>query len=371
MLHSRHPKHRPPWWPEGEPWPPHGSPPLRMWRRRRGFFFGRIVGLLLFFWLFTAGGCALAFWLTFQAARLTGLPPEAAPFLGFSAFVVVALAFALAGRAFRRMAGPVGDLMEAAGRVEAGDYAARVPERGPGEVRALVRAFNAMAARLQSDEEQRRNLLADVTHELRTPLTVIQGNLEGLLDGVYPADEAHLAPILDETRVMSRLIDDLRTLSLAESGALKLHKEPTDLGVLIGEAAASFRAQADTAGVALGVDAAPDLPLIEIDPERIREVLANLLSNALRHTPRGGQIQISAETTTGNRITVSVGDTGAGIPPDALPRIFDRFYKSDDSRGSGLGLAIAKNLVAAHGGEIAAESEPGRSTTIRFFLPLA
>jgi signal transduction histidine kinase len=212
-------------------------------------------------------------------------------------------------------------------------------------------------------------LLADVTHELRTPVAIIQGNLEGLLDGVYPADEDHLAPILEETRVLSRLIDDLRTLSLAESGALKLHRELTDLAVLINEAAASFRSQSDAKGIDLRVEIPNDLPLIEIDPVRIREVLTNLIANALRHTASGG-VTVSAALAAKN-VEVSVSDTGEGISPDDLPRIFDRFYKSKDSRGSGLGLAIAKNLVAMHGGEITAQSEVGRGAVVRFTLPVA
>jgi two-component system OmpR family sensor kinase/two-component system sensor histidine kinase BaeS len=328
------------------------------------------VALFLFLALFTVGGCALTLWVTVAASRAAGIPAGAVPFLGFSAFVVVTLSFVSALRGLVRMTAPIGDLMDAAGQVEAGDYATRVRERGPREVRALARAFNAMTARLQSDAEQRRNLLADVTHELRTPLTVIQGNLEGLLDGVYPADEAHLAPILEETQVMARLIDDLRTLSLAESGALKLHTESTDLGVLLGEAAASFRGQADAAGVTLTVNVAPELPLLELDPERIREVLGNLLSNGLRHTARGGALQITAEAAGEKNARVTVTDTGAGIPPEALPRVFDRFYKSADSDGSGLGLAIAKNLVVAHGGEITAESAVGKGTRLEFTLPL-
>jgi two-component system sensor histidine kinase BaeS len=200
---------------------------------------------------------------------------------------------------------------------------------------------------------------------------VIQGNLEGLLDGIYPRDDAHLQPILEETRVLSRLIDDLRTLALAESGALRLEKEPTDLAVLASEAVASFRAQADAAGIELSADAAPDLPLLDVDAARINQVLDNLISNALRYTPNGGAIRVQCSIASGTHIAVAVSDTGAGIPPDRLPHIFDRFYKSSDSRGTGLGLAIAKNLVAAHGGEIEAESRLGEGTTIRFRLPLS
>jgi two-component system sensor histidine kinase BaeS len=170
--------------------------------------------------------------------------------------------------------------------------------------------------------------------------------------------------------VLSRLIDDLRTLALAEAGALKLQKEPTDLAALANEAIASFRAQADAAGIHLSVKAPADLPLLDVDPARIREVLENLISNALRFTPGGGEIRVEVSLDgDGRRLMVSVSDNGAGIPRQDLPHIFDRFFKSRDSRGTGLGLAIAKNLVAAHGGEIRAESEAGHGTTIRFTLP--
>jgi signal transduction histidine kinase len=336
----------------------------------RGRFFWRVGGLFAFLFVVVFGGCTLAFWIAVTGLRLIDFQPGpitfsrggvwAAFFLGLAGLLVI-------GRALRHLAVPIGDLMEAAGRVAEGDYAARVAEHGPREVRALTRAFNTMAARLQADEETRRNLLADVTHELRTPLTVVQGNLEGLLDGVYPRDDAHLAPILEETRVLSRLVDDLRMLALAESGALKLQKEPTDLAVLLSETAASFRGQADAAGVTLSVDVPADLPLLDLDPERMRQVLSNLIANALRYTPPGGTIRVRAGG--GDPlVTVSVSDTGAGIPADDLPHVFDRFYKSGDSRGTGLGLAIAKNLVAAHGGEIAAQSAPGKGTTIQFTL---
>jgi signal transduction histidine kinase len=378
MPPDHSPPHRPPWWPESEAWPPQRPP----WRQWRGRFFWRIGGLLLLLFILTVGGCTLAFWLT--AAGLgwiieprppRGFEPGLFPFAfwrvgGGLGLALVIVGVFLIARVFRRVAAPVGDLMEAAGRVEAGDYTARVAEAGPREMRALARAFNAMTERLQRDEAQRRNLLADVTHELRTPLAVIQGNLEGLVDGVYPADKGHLAPILDETRVLARLIDDLRTLALAESGALKLHREPTDVGVLVNEAAAAFRAQAAGAGVQLNTEIDEAVPIAEMDPLRMREVLSNLLANALRYTPSGGAITVSASAEAG-QLRLTVQDSGAGIAPEQLPHIFDRFYKSDESRGMGLGLAIARNLVVAHGGEITAESAPGRGTAMRLRLPLA
>src|SRR6185295_2114973 len=214
---------------------------------------------------------------------------------GIAAFIpltiVVLLLFGTAARGFRRFAAPLGDLIDAAENVEAGNYSVRVRARGPRELRSLASAFNSMSGRLESSERERRRLLADVTHELRTPLTIMQGNLEALLDGVYPADPAHLEPILDETRVLSRLVDDLRTLSMAEAGALALHRETTDIGELVDDSVASFQTQADSAGIALTAETDGELPQIEVDPLRIREVLMNLLSNALRFTPRGGTVR--------------------------------------------------------------------------------
>jgi signal transduction histidine kinase len=373
MWHDHFPRRRPPWWPSDEPWPPVGPPNAQLWRKMRGRFFWRVGALLLLVFMFACGG--LVFLLGIAANRLGVLtvPGNAAPFtltLGVITLVIVLLGLLLAGRALRHTAMPLGDVMEAAGRVAEGDYSVQVVEQGPREVRVLAHTFNSMVTRLAAHDEQRRNLLADVTHELRTPLTVIQGNLEGLLDGIYPRDDAHLQPILEETRVLSRLIDDLRTLALAESGALRLEKEPTDVAVLASEAAASFRAQAEAAEIELSTYAAPDLPALDVDPARIRQVLDNLIGNALRYTPGGETIQVKCFAESGALVTVAVSDTGAGIPREKLPYIFDRFYKSRDSRGTGLGLAIAKNLVAAHDGEISAESELGKGTTVRFTLPI-
>ncbi len=289
--------------------------------------------------------------------------------VGILAFVFGLMIVLQIGRTLGRSLRPIGELMEASGRVADGDYSIRVKERGPREMRSLTRSFNAMTARLQSNEELRRDMLADVTHELRTPLTVIQGNLEGMLDGVYPLDRDRVESILSETRLLSRIIDDLRTIALAESGALKLQKESTDLGELINQVVAAFHPQADTAGVALSTEISPALPAIEIDPTRIREVLENLIANALHFTPRDGSIRIRCESTN-QRVSVSISDIGQGIAAEDLPHIFDRFYKGSDSRGTGLGLAIAKNLIAAHGGEIFAESEVGKGTTITFTLPI-
>jgi len=255
-------------------------------------------------------------------------------------------------------------VMDAADRVADGDYSVRVKESGPIPVRALARSFNAMTVRLENADRLRRDLMADVAHELRTPLTVLRGRLEGLVDNVYPLDKAQVAQLLEETQVLSRLVDDLRTLALSDAGALPLQKESTDLVLLANDVVQSMQGR----GATITPLESNRTVLIDVDPIRIREVLTNLLANALRHTPSEGRIEVAVAETAG-LVTVVVSDTGEGIAADELPRLFDRFYKGSESRGSGLGLAIAKGIVTAHGGDISADSTPGQGTTIRFSLP--
>jgi two-component system sensor histidine kinase BaeS len=332
----------------------------RRFRRRVILFLALFFGLV-----FLASGLAVALLSgTLGLGDRRGLVVPAAV-LGL---VLLFTLLVLGMRLVRRMAAPVGDVMDAADRVAAGDYSVRLRERGPGELRRLARSFNAMAERLRGSEEQRRNLLADVTHELRTPLSVIQGEVEGMLDGIYQDDHPHLEALLEEIRVMSRLLDDLRTLSLAEAGALPLHLESVQPGDIVSDAVKAFRSQADSAGVRLDGRVTPGLPDVDVDPVRIGEVLANLLVNALRHTPSGGSVEVSAEPGKNGRVAFTVRDTGPGIDPEALPHVFDRFVKAADSGGAGLGLAIAKGLVEAHDGEISAESRPGAGTTMRFVV---
>ena len=362
---------RPAWWPENEPFPPprmrSSHPMQRRFYRRMALFFVTFLALVITgaFTLFWAVAGALGF------ARPDGQPAffldHPGPFQFFVIPLVIVIAIVLLGRTFRGVARPVGDLIEAAGHVEAGNYDARVPLRGPREMRSLARAFNAMVARLEANESQRKQLLADVTHELRTPLTVMQGNVEALLDGVHPVDREHIAPLLEETKVLARLIDDLRTLSLAESGALALHREAVDVASIARDVVSAFLEQARRASVGLG-SSAEGATTIEADPVRVREVLVNLVTNALRYTPAGGYIAIDVRKTK-DRVEVSVRDTGSGIAVDAVGGIFDRFSRSTDSPGAGLGLAIAKGLVEAHGGTIRAESAPGQGTRIVFTLP--
>lgn len=225
----------------------------------------------------------------------------------------------------------------------------------------FVFAMSRVTRVFREQDRLRRQLIADVAHELRTPLAILQGRIEGLADGVYPRDDAHIAELLDETRHLGRLVDDLRTIANAEAGALELRKEKVEVAELIRDVASSF----DRPITIVVVDS---MPAIDADPVRLREVLLNVVSNAVRHTPSDGEIRMTA-VTNGRRTILRVIDTGSGIAPEDLPRIFDRFQKGRDSRGSGLGLAIARNLVLAHGGDIRAESEPGRGTTITITLP--
>jgi two-component system sensor histidine kinase BaeS len=334
--------------------------------------FGCLFGVLL---LVAGSAVVVVVSVVLSAVGLVtgGRPPG---LLHLAAFVVIVVGLLVVGAAARLVGGTariLDDIVAATRRVEAGDYDVRVdpPATGARPVRDLVQGFNTMTTRLAADAQQRRRLLADVSHELRTPLAVVQGSLEALLDGIHPPDEAHVRPILEETRVLARLVEDLRTLALSDAGTLALHPEPTDLAVLADEAAATFRHIAEARGVTLAVDVDDALPLLDIDPLRIREVLSNLVANALRYTPEGGRIRVTARSDdAAGEAVVMVADTGAGIAPDVIDHVFDRFAKSSESRGSGLGLAIARSLVEAHGGRIRAESDAEQGTTIEFRLPL-
>lgn len=356
---------RPQWWPENEPWPPrmHSSRPFFF--RRMGCFFGlfNVFGLFVLAGviILVARGLGLV---KFQFDPLQFLIP-----IGVFILPVVILLLVLGGMVLRRLVVPMDDLLKAADRVGQGDYSVRVQEKGPREVRSLARAFNNMASRLNINNEQRRELLADVTHELRTPLTVVQGNLEGMLDGLYPPDEPNLRSLLEETNILSRLVEDLRTLALAESGAIQLKKESVDLSMLVKETLATFKSQADLAGVSLTYKSEDDLPWMDLDPWRIRQVFSNLIANALRYTPSGGSIAVRYQQADG-KAYLEVKDSGPGIPTEELLHVFERFYKSADSGGMGLGLAIARHLVEAHAGSISVESPPGQGTSMQIVLPI-
>jgi two-component system OmpR family sensor kinase/two-component system sensor histidine kinase BaeS len=373
MSTPQRPPDRPPWWPENEPWPPHRPPQWGSWRnhKRPRRFFWRFGCALILFLLLAYSSCAIVTWLVLTTQNAITSPDAVRlpPIIIFAGLILGGAGIFVIGRTLRRATQPIEEMMDAADQVAQGDYTVRVTEHGPREVRQLAHAFNSMSERLQMNDEQRRRLLADISHELRTPLTVLQGNLEGMLDGVYQPEATRLESLVEETRVMLRLIDDLRTLADAESGTLQLRREPTDLGLLAHEVVASIRAQAEAAAVNLKVEVETDLPPIEVDPARIRQVLTNLVANALRYTGEGGSIRVAC-VSQGQSIAVTVSDTGRGITAQDLPHIFERYTKSSDSRGSGLGLAIAKDLVEAHGGMITAQSQIGQGTIITFTLPL-
>ena len=375
-------RQRPPWWPENEEWPPSRE----AWRRvgRRMPFFRRMGCVFFVFALLAFTGLLAILQLIFtffQGSAPEGRSSLIIP-LGFIAFILMLMAISWGVRSLRRVSVPLDNLLEASAKVADGDFSARVEERGPPEVRALTRGFNSMAERLQVNDQQRRAMLADVSHELRTPITVIQGNIEGILDGLYPADEARLQSIMEETQILSRLVDDLRTLALAESGSLQLRREPTDLKELIRDTVAGFETQAKEKAIKIAL-LLEDAEEMEVDPLRIREVLTNVLGNALRYTPDRGEIKVGVkeastveasdalteEAVSKRSVVVFVQDTGPGIEASDLSHIFDRFYKSSDSGGMGLGLSIAKYLVEAHGGKISAESEVGKGSRISFTLP--
>lgn len=275
----------------------------------------------------------------------------------------------------RTLTAPLAKLAQAARQFAARDWNTRVHVQGADEIAEVAREFNAMAEEIQRAETLRRNLMADIAHELRTPLTVLQGNLSAMLDGVYPLERAEIATLYDETRLLGRLVNDLRELALAEAGQLRLELQPTDISATIESMLASFAAVAEIQNIRLNVEA-KNLPRVQADADRLAQILRNLMANALQHTPQGGEVNLSATVTQDEKVRVSITDTGEGIAPNDLPYVFDRFYRGDKSRarasgGTGLGLAIAKAWVEAMGGKIGVVSEPGRGAQFWFTLPRA
>ena len=375
-----------PWGPAGGWGPPDGGslgPPGRRPRRRgqrardagpwgrgpRHSAMGMIGCFFVALILFVALIAALASWL---AGTLLGIVAPGSGVAGSTAFVVIVvlvLAVAIVGRVFGRTVRPLAGIADAAERLADGDANVRVRIAGPGPVRRLAASFNAMAERLDRSRADRQALLADVTHELRTPLQVIGGSIEAMIDGVHPLDDAHLTPILAEIAVMNRLLDDLRTVSLAEAGALPLHREEVEVRRLQADVVAGHAAAAQENGVALVAASGASITL-DADPVRIREVLANLVVNAIRHTPAGGGVNLDARVD-GGWVELTVTDSGEGIAPADLERVFDRFHRRADTGGSGLGLTIVRDLVAAHGGTVRAESDgiAGHGTRFTVRLP--
>ena len=297
--------------------------------------------------------------LTVEQQTFLGRVQAALAVSGGGALVVALVLGALLVRGITR---PLRQLSSASRSIAEGELDIRVPVRSSDEVGQLAGA-----------EEARRQQAADIAHELRTPLTVIQGHLEALADGVFSAEPDNLEPALEQTRLLARLVEDLRTLSLAEAGRLELAPVIVDVGDWAPGVVAGFRSLASDRGIALGLEIDADLPDVRMDAARMAQVLGNLLDNALRHTPEGGRVDVRVARGEGG-VVVSVSDTGPGVPPDQLPRLFERFWRGDPSRsrrtgGSGLGLAIARRIVEAHGGRIWAEAIPEGGLGVAFCLP--
>ncbi|HEV2440126.1 MAG TPA: HAMP domain-containing sensor histidine kinase [bacterium] len=289
---------------------------------------------------------------------------------GIAALLGVLFALGLA----HRMVRPVADLTSAARVIARGGTPPPVPVRGRDEIAELARAFNRMAERLAADEEQRRRLFAGVAHELRTPLSVIQGTLEGVLDRVLEPTPERIATLHSQALLLARLITDLRDLSLAQAGQLQLNLQAIDAGPVVRETIEALAPLADERRVALRTEVPQGLPRIDVDPDRLRQIVQNLVENAVRYTPAGGEIRVTMLADGAASVRLAVSDTGAGVEAADLPHIFRHFYRADQSRarssgGMGLGLAIVKSLVEAHGGRVTVDSTVGRGSTFTVTFP--
>lgn len=272
----------------------------------------------------------------------------------------------------RRFVHPLADVIYAAHAVANGDLQTRIPTRGPQDLRSLSNSFNEMASSLERSDRERRSMLADIAHELRTPLSVIRGRLEGIVDGIYSENGPQVSMALEQTYILGRLVEDLRLLTLAETRQLPFDKSNVDLGELIERVLSIFSAEAQEKGISLSFSQKSGNLIAFVDPQRIEQVISNLIENDLRYVPDGGKVWVTAGEIPGG-VQIAVNDNGAGIPGEDLPYIFDRFWRKDKSRsratgGTGLGLAIAKQLVEAQGGTIEAKnlSDGGLQVIVEF-----
>jgi signal transduction histidine kinase len=288
--------------------------------------------------------------------------------------VAIAIALLLTYFFSRRILAPMKALINAARHFGKGDFTRRVEDKKKGELGELAQSFNSMATDLERTERLRRNMVADIAHELRTPLSNLKGYLEAVSDGLVKPDKDTIRSLNEEATILSCLVDDLQELSLADAGEIKLNIQSENISSLINDTLNGIQAKATARDLALSADLPATLLMVSIDSHRIRQVLLNLLENAVAHTDKGGKITVAAKQQ-GKMVHVSVADTGEGIPVEEQSLIFERFYRVDRSRtrktgGSGLGLTIAKRLVEAHGGSIKVESEPGQGSTFTFTVPV-
>ncbi len=306
----------------------------------------------------------------FSDYLLTALVPT-----GVIGGMMVVLTLIIGFLVARRFIDPLADVIATAQAVAGGDLGARVTARGPSDLRHLIDSFNAMAKSLEANDRERRSLLADVAHELRTPLTVMRGRLEGIIDGVYPNDPGSIGPVLNQTYLLERIVDDLRLLALAEAGQLPFDLYPVQAVEVAARVVGVFEAEAGERGITLELNIPHPVPLVRADPQRLEQVLGNLLSNALRHGPAPGHVTVRIEPR-GDAVWLAIQDTGPGVPEADLPRMFNRFWRADKSRsraagGAGLGLAITRQLVEAQGGTIYARNQAGGGLEVAFTLPCA
>ena len=353
-------------WPNREAWGPNHGPPSAAWSgvRRRAVRYA-----LLFF------SVAFVVPLVLGVVLATAIGGWTSVVIAVVSWAALFLILIVLARSAFRWFRPARDLIEATERLADGDHGARVATSSSSPFGPVARSFNQMATRLETADQQRRQLLADIGHELRTPLTVVRGDLEAMADGVRPLDEDQIRVLLHDVSVMERLLDDLRTLSTAEAGQLTLHREPTDLRVLVGEVVERLEADAASREVALSFDVAggpADRLDAAVDPVRISEVVSNLVVNALRACQPGDRVTVTLGSEPGeppSPVRIEVTDTGSGIAADETERVFDRFHKGPASGGSGLGLTISRDLVEAHGGSISLSSSVGEGTSVIVRLP--
>lgn len=292
-----------------------------------------------------------------------------------AALVAAAIALLMARWLARGMTQPLRDMAGAAHRMEVGDYSARVHTQSRDEVGQLAQAFNRMSGELEQLERIRRDLVANVSHELKTPIAAIRAHLENLLDGVEAPDPATLQVMLGQSERLGRLVEQLLDLSKLESGEVPLHREDVPVGPLVARVIGEISVAREASEVRIHREIDQDLPALNADAERVHQVLYNLVDNAVRYTPPGGEVTIAAHRHNGS-VEISVTDTGVGIEPEHLPRLFERFYRVDEARsredgGTGIGLAIARSVVEAHGGHIRADSRPGHGSVFTVDLPAA
>ena len=300
--------------------------------------------------------------------RLTGAVQKGA-YIGIAIAILLSLVL---GYWFLK---PVQQLTKAANALGKGDLSQRVSASGNDELAQLGKTFNKMAESLQKAEETRKSMTADIAHELRTPLSVQRATIEAMVDGVYDLNEENLKPVMEQNVLLTRLVDDLRTLALADAGELTLEKVDTDVVRLSSNVLTRFRTQADKHQIQLEFNADENIPNISVDPIRMEQILTNLMGNALRYTPANGHISVDVKRDE-NAIAIHVHDSGAGIPPESLPYIFDRFYRATKSRnreegGSGLGLSIARQLARAHNGDLIARNHPEGGAEFTLSLPVS